>query len=125
MSSVAEKLRAARRIEIVIEHMTFLGTRATPEEFSRYVTQATTDSQVCRIHIDGWKDVKESDLIEGGSDDALKFNRDDFSEAISEKPDWYRPIVAEILKDAQERFTKKAENEKNLTTGSTTSKSRK
>ena len=43
----------------------------------------------------------------------IKFDRDDFSEAISEKPEWYRPIVAEILKNAQESFQKRQENEKN------------
>ena len=110
--SIADKLRAARRIEIKVGDITFTGTRATPEQFSRYATQASTDAEVCRVHIDGWSGVKESDLIEGGSKEAIKFNRDDFSEAIADKPEWYRPIVADILKDAQERFTKRAENEK-------------
>jgi len=112
MSSIAERLRAARSIEINVGDLTFTGTRATPEEFSRYAAQATTDSQICRIHIDGWEGVKESDLIEGGKDTTVKFNRDDFSEVIAEKPEWYRPIVAEIIKDAQDRFLRKAENEK-------------
>lgn len=112
MSSVADKLRAARRIEIKVGDLTFTGTRATPEQFSRYATQASTDAEVCRVHIDGWENVKESDLIEGGGKDQIKFNRDDFSEAIADKPEWYRPIVAKILEDAQERFTKRAENEK-------------
>lgn len=111
--SIADKLRAARRIKIKVGDITFTGTRATPEQFSRYATQASTDAEVCRVHIDGWENVKECDLIEGGSKDMIKFNREDFSEAIADKPEWYRPIVAEILKDAQERFQKKAENEKN------------
>ena len=113
MSSIAGKLRAARRIEIKIGDISFFGTRATPEQFSRYATQSTTDSDVCRVHIDDWKGVKECDLIEGGSKEPVKFNQDDFFEAIAEKPEWYKPIVTEILRDAQERFKKKAENEKN------------
>lgn len=121
--SIADKLRAARRIEIKVGDITFKGNRATPEEFSRYVNQSTTDSQVCRVHIDGWENVKESDLIDGGSDTSVKFGREDFSEAIAEKPEWYRPIVAEILRDAQERFMLRAENEKNSQAGSTTNKS--
>lgn len=110
--SIADKLRAARRIEIKIDDKTFLGTRATPEQFSRYATQASTDAEVCRVHIDDWSGVKECDLIEGGSKEAVKFNRDDFFEVIGEKPDWYKPIVAEILKDAQERFAARKDNEK-------------
>ena len=112
MSGLAEKMRAARRIEVKVGDATFFGTRATPEEFSRYATQEITDSEACRRHIDGWDGVKESDLVEGGSDDLIKFNKDDFSEAISEKPEWYKPIVAKILEDAQERFLHRAENEK-------------
>lgn len=112
MSALADKLRAARRIEIKIDDKTFFGTRATPEQFSRYATQASTDAEVCRVHIDDWAGVKECDLIDGGSKEVVKFNRDDFFEAIGEKPDWYKPIVAEILKDAQERFATRAANEK-------------
>ena len=110
--SVADKLRAARRIEIKVGELTFLGTRATPEQFSRYSTMQSTDGEVCRVHIDDWANVKEADLIEGGSKEIVKFSRDDFSEAIGDKPEWYKPIVAEILKAAQERFSERAKNEK-------------
>lgn len=112
MSSLADKLRAARRIEVKVGELTFSGSRATPEQFSRYANLSVTDSEVCRIHIDDWKGVKESDVIEGGSKDVLKFDRDLFSEIISEKVEWYKPIVAEILKDAQERFAARISNEK-------------
>ena len=112
MSALADKLRAARRIEVKIGEISFFGTRATPEQFSRYANLSTTDSDVCRVHIEDWKGVKESDLIEGGSKDLVKFDRDTFSEAIAEKVEWYKPIVAEILKDAQERFQARISNEK-------------
>ncbi len=112
MSSLADKLRAARRIEIKVGDLTFSGTRATPEQFSRYATNSATDAEVCRLHIDDWSGVKESDIIDGGSKESLKFDRELFAELIGEKPDWYRPIVAEILKSAQERFTERAKNEK-------------
>lgn len=112
MSALADKLRAARRIEVKVGEITFSGTRATPEQFSRYANLSTTDSEVCRHHIDDWAGVKESDLFEGGSKEAVKFDRDTFSEIISEKVEWYKPIVAEILKDAQERFQVRIENEK-------------
>lgn len=112
MSSIADKLRAARRIEIKVDDKTFFGTRATPEQFSRYATQASTDAEVCRIHVTDWDGIKECDLIEGGSKEVIKFDRDAFFEVIGEKPDWYKPIVAEILKDAQARFVARTENEK-------------
>ena len=123
MSSIAEKLRAARRFEIKVGDITFFGTRATPEQLIKYASKAITDAEVCRFHIDNWKGAKECDLIEGGSKEPVKFDSDDFSEVIGEKPEWYNAIAAEILKNAQETYRKKNENEKNLKAGSTTNKS--
>ena len=113
MSLIAEKLRAARRIEIQVGDITFTGMRATPEQYSRSLNASMTDAEVCRLHIDGAEGAKESDLIEGGAKTAWKFNREDFSEVIAEKPEWYKPLVSAIIKDAEERFLKKAENQKN------------
>ena len=98
MSTLADKLRAARRIEIKVGDLSFFGTRATPEQFSRYAAQSSTDAEVCRVHIDDWSGVKESDLIQDGGKDAVKFDRDTF--------------VAEILKDAQKKFVARDANEK-------------
>jgi hypothetical protein len=112
MSSLADKLRAARRVEIKVGEATFFGSRATPEQFSRYASQSSTDAEVCRVHIDDWAGVKESDIIDGGSKDVIKFDRELFGEIIGENPGWYKPIVAELLKDAQERFVKRQDNQK-------------
>ena len=72
-----------------------------------------TDADVCRLHIDGVEGAKESDLIDGGAKSPWKFSREDFSEVIAEKPEWYKPLVSELIKHAQERYLNKAENEKN------------
>lgn len=113
MSAIAEKLRSARRIDIKIGEITFTGSRVTPEQYSRYSNASMTDADVCRLHIDGVEGAKESDLIEGGAKTPWKFNREDFSEVIAEKPEWYKPLVVELIKHAQERYLQKAENEKN------------
>jgi hypothetical protein len=113
MSSVAEKLREARKIEIKIGEITFTGTRATPEQYSRYFNASCTDAEVCRSHITGWDGVKESDLIDGGKKELKPYNREDFFEAIGEKPDWYKPLAEGIIKNAKEYFENKAKVEKN------------
>ena len=113
MSSIAEKLRAARRIEIKIGEITFTGTRVTPEQYSIYMHNSFSDAEVCRRHIEMVEGAKESDLFEGAPKTPWKFNKDDFSEALAEKPDWYKPIVKKLIEDASEKYLQKAENEKN------------
>jgi len=113
MSSVAERLKKERRSEIKIGEITFSGSRLTPEQYSRYSAQQLTDADVCRVHIDGVEGAKESDVIEGGAKTPWKYNREDFSEIIGEKPDWYKQLVEALIKDAKEKLLRKAENEKN------------
>lgn len=112
MSSLADKLRAARRIEVKIGDVTFFGMRATEEQYGRYVREKFSDADVCRAHIDGWEGVKESDIDPDGGKDLVKFNRDDFSEAIADNSVWAHEIVTQIIKVVTDRFTESAANKK-------------
>ena len=112
MSSVAEKLRKARQIEIKVGSCTFSASRATPEQALLYSTNAISDADVCRRHVMGWSGVKECDIIEGGGKDDLPFDRDDFSEAIGEKMDWWKEIAKTVLDDAFERIKQKESHQK-------------
>lgn len=115
MSLVSKKLREARRVEIKIGEITFFGHRVTPDQFDRYRSNSTpiTDGDICRLHIDGADGIKESDCIDGGAKTPWKFNSDDFAEIIVEKPEWYKTLAAELLKDAREKHEARAENKKN------------
>lgn len=112
MSTLADKIRAARQIEIKVGGITFTGRRATNEEFSDYYRNDVSLAEVARRHINGWAGVKESDLIPGGSDDGVKFERDLFNEVIADQQDWWMPIYQEIIRDAIERAEQKAESKK-------------
>ncbi len=111
--SLAEKIREQRKITVKIGEITFSGTRATSEEFSKYSISQTMDAEVSRRHITGWSGVKECDLLEGGSKDLIEFNREDFDSVIGDHPEWYGVIAKAVLTDAIERISKRAGNEKN------------
>jgi len=110
--SLVDKIRQARRINIKVGKITFTGTRATVEQALTYGAKRTPDADICRIHINGWEGVKESDLIDVGSADAVSFDKELFHEIIGEKQDWWKEIAKEVLRDAYDRVDKRKENEK-------------
>lgn len=112
MSELVKLLRKKREIEVKVGNAIFNGTRVSPENFQRYVGNGVTDAQICRIHISGWKGVKGSDIVEGGSKEEIPFDREDFDEVIGEKPEWYSPIVKELCDHARKRYEERVESEK-------------
>lgn len=114
MSSLADKLRAARRIDIKVGKATFTGTRATLEQALTYHNRVgvITDAEICRRHIDGWSGVKASDIIEGAPNTEIDFDRDTFAEIIGEKMEWWSEISRVIVADAIQRLAEKSENKK-------------
>lgn len=110
--SIAEKLAEQKKIVITIDKVTFNARRATVEEFARYATEQVSDAEVARLHVTGWDGVKESDLLDEGSDVAVKFDRFDFNAAIGDKPEWYSVIARQVMDHAIATLSKKAENEK-------------
>ena len=99
---MADKIRAARTIEIKVGTITFIGTRATPEELS--MAQGKSDAEFIRTKITGWEGVKESDLIKGGSKELVLFDKDAFDEIIGEKIEWYSEIAPKLFENAAEKF---------------------
>lgn len=112
MSSLADKIRESRKITIQVGDIKFYGKRATTEELARYMQAKTLDAEVARYHITGWDGVKESDLIEGGKDDLVKFDRELFFEIIGDKHEWYSEIARAVLDESMRRITERVENEK-------------
>ena len=102
MSAMADKIRAARTIEIKVGAITFTGTRATPEDFS--MAQGKSDAEFIRARITNWEGVKESDLIKGGSKELVPFDKDTFDEIIGEKIEWYTEIAPKLFEDAAKKF---------------------
>lgn len=116
MSAIADRIRKSRRFSFKIGDVTLFGSRASLEQALQYNNRQLSDAQICRNHIVDWDGVKESDLIDGGSDLTIPFDRDDFSEVIGNKKEWW-PFAGEIVKDALDRVTERQDNQKKSKSG--------
>jgi len=114
MSELADKVRAARKLEIKVGKTTFSGTRATVELALMYNKNSgtITDAEICRRHINDWSGVKAADVVPGAPDKEISFDRDLFNEVIGEKAEWFSAIASEIIKDSIGRLTEIAESKK-------------
>lgn len=110
--SLADRLREQRKVTVKVGDLTFHARRATIEEFSRYALDRILDSEVSRLHVTDWNNVKECDIIDGGSKEIIPFDRDVFVEVIGDKPEWFSAIAKEVLSDAIRRISEKVNNEK-------------
>lgn len=112
MSSLADKIRESRRIEIPVGEIKFTAYRITDEQFRIFARDGLSGAEVCRRQVIGWDGVKESDIIDGGSDNPVKFEKQLFDLIIGDKPDWWEELEKKIIDSADQRFRERFENRK-------------
>lgn len=112
MSELAERLRAARRMEITVDHITFFVIRPKESEWTKYSRENVSDDEVCAKHIYDWKGVRECDLIKGGSKDEVPFDRDVLMECVPDNTAWWAAIIGGMSKATTERVEERNKNQK-------------
>ncbi len=117
MSTLSDKIKAARKIRIEYDGKVFTGNRATVEQALSYGANRRTDADLCRMHIDGWEGVKESDILAGGSDDIIPFDKEVFDMVIGDHQEWWSVIASKLLEDAYTRVEERKNNEKKSNSG--------
>lgn len=120
--SLADKIRSSRIIEVNVDGKIFLGRRPTDEEFGE-IRENSTAYEVCRKFVNDWRNVKESDLIDGGCDDQVAFDADIFYEYISDNAEIAIEISKKLISEAVDRINRKNKTIKNYAAGSKASKS--
>ena len=110
--SIAEKIRKSREIEVKVGDITFTGVRATFDEYAKYVNNSVYNGDVCKLHITGWSGVKESDILDDGTDKVMPFDKETFDEIIVDKPEWSGEIVKVLFDRARNGAAARTENEK-------------
>lgn len=118
MTSLIERIKQSRRFKVECSGVVFHGSYLTQEKYYSYLLEKITDAEVARRVVDGWENVKESDLIEGGSDEQVAFSPELFAETIGDHPDWWRAVADEVIKKLSEKADKKEATEKNSRAGS-------
>ncbi len=113
MTTLAEKIRAARNLTIKVGHMTFHARRPSVEEYGAIYQAGTKDPDLARQFVTGWEGVRECDLLRGGSQDLVPYDADLWREAVSDLPEVWREICSALVKATQEHLTKTEKNKKN------------
>lgn len=118
MTSLIERIKQSRRFTVKCGNVVFHGNYLTQEKYYSYLLDKVTDAEVARRVVDGWENIKESDLIEGGSDESVPFSPELFAEVIGDHPDWWRVVADEVIRKLNEKTDKKEATEKNSRAGS-------
>jgi len=117
MTTLIDKIRAARVLRVKVQGMTFIGKRPTVAEFGLHMHNKTPDHEAARAAITGWEGVRECDLIEGGSTDHLAFDQALWDEVLPDRPDIWSRITIALSSAVVAEMDRHKESEKNLPAG--------
>lgn len=108
MNPLIEKIRAARQKNIEAGGYTFTVRRPTDIEVLQMRGQNVREGDILKRFVVGWDNVKELDLIPGGTGMPVEFDSDLFIEWIADRPDLWAPIIAAV-NDGYEQHQKDSE----------------
>ena len=91
-----EKIRAARQQDVVVDDIAFTCRRPTDLEMVDWARLGLERGEILRRFVVGWRGVKESDLIPGGTSELIEFNNDLFMEWVADRPNTWAPIIETI-----------------------------
>lgn len=94
MSALAEKLRRARESSVEVDGHRFTVRRPTDAE--AVTLGACTPLELVRQFVVGWN-LREIDLIPGGSPVEAVFTADLWAEYVADQPQLWGPLSQEIL----------------------------
>jgi hypothetical protein len=110
MSALADKIRRAR--ESAVEAGGFSFTIRRPTDAEAMTLADATVIDLVRRFVVGWN-LKEIDLIPGGSPVAAAFDVDAFGEWVSDQPEVIGALSTAIVAAYQAHAAKRGEAEKN------------
>lgn len=113
MSTLTEKIRAARRQRVTVGAHTFIVQRPTDLEMLELSAGGPIDARRCLRFLVDWENVNEIDLIPGGSPTAVPFDFGVAQEWLGDRLDLMTPIVEGVLKLFEEHQAKQRAAEKN------------
>lgn len=98
MSELAKALRRQREFSIKIGKFTFTVRRPTDVEAVAIYRDGLTFDQLAARFVVDWQDVTVDDIKGGGgSTVAPPFDREDWEEWCSDRPDFWKPIALKMM----------------------------
>lgn len=119
------RLDAARRLEVQVGHITFIGECPSYAKLSGIIakyfgTVDPADAEMAAVAINDWRGVTEADVVADGDPNILvPFNKELYDKLIRDRKDWWEPISIAITKSVVARQIKKEAEIKNSQGGMT------
>ena len=113
MSSLADKIRASRVLTIQVGDMKFFARRPSIEEFGEIYSEGVKDPALARRFVTGWENVRECDLLPGGSQELVQFSAEVWGEAVADMPHVWREICTTLTRATTEYLNRGVDDRKN------------
>lgn len=118
MSALIERIRRAR--ESVVEASGFKFTVRRPTDLEMIDIQAgglVSQGDILKRFVTGWDDVKELDLVPGGTGLPVPFDTGLFGEWVADRPDLWGPLTDAVISAYQRHREALEESRKNSDPG--------
>lgn len=93
--SLINQLRKARETKVPAGGFTFTVRRPTDTEFLEH--RELRVFEIAQEYVIGWEGVTEADIVKGGGEDPVPFNRDLWREWCADRPDLWEPLFEAVL----------------------------
>lgn len=113
MNTLIDRIRQGRRFTVKVAGMTFTGSRPTVEQFTELYKGNASECEMVRAYVDGWDNVKEKDIIKGGSNEKVPFDKELFDVVIGDMPVVWHTIAVQLANEVKEAAVEIGENQKN------------
>jgi hypothetical protein len=97
--SIAARMRKNRELKVTIGKFTFTCRRPTDVEAAAIYRNNESYAEVTRQFVIGWDNVTEDDLVGGGTQTLVPFERDAWNEWCPDHPEFW-PVIANAILDA-------------------------
>lgn len=112
-----EKLKKARQREVTVDQLTFVIRRPTDMEVVEWREQGLAQGEILRRFVEDWKQVKEADLIAGGTPEIVAFDRELFMQWVVDQPQYWAPLIESITSHYQQHQAELEQSLKKPMTG--------
>lgn len=114
MKDLADKIRDKRRQKLDIDGgFSIVFSRPSDEEMVKAIAADYTLLEYAQHFVVDWIDVKESDVLRGGSSDRVDFTRAAWVEVLADQPEWWAQIGNAIIESHTKYRQAKGETVKN------------
>ena len=103
MSKLANKILAAREVEVEVGGWVFIARRPDAMSSTQWIGLDAKElaEKILGECVVGWKNVLERDLLPGGSDLPLEFDAEDFVVWSRDRPEIWGPVTEAVIAAVQ------------------------